>query len=197
MRDEQREAIPGSAQDDAAGAVGAATGQEGVMGCGIAKMLVVAVLVADIVSPRTVEIKPPDTKAVEAWEAPAATAPPQTAPVWQDKFVPYRVNDVSPPHEWQWYLYGQLADRGISWFYPHAICQIYQESNWNRWADNGRGDLGLTQQKAVYWADRAAQAGIPGADIWEPYAQLFVYAWQIANYLTASGDKRSDLHNSR
>ena len=167
------------------------------MACGIAKMVLVAVLVADVVSPRTeIKIPEPTTPAVietaPAWvpptEAPteAQTIPPQTAPVWQEGFVHYRVAGVTPPYEWAWYLYGQLADRGIEWLYPTAVCQIYQESNWNQWSDNGR-DFGLCQQKGIYWDGRAAAAGIPGADIWDPYAQLYVYSWMMSEYLRATG----------
>ena len=169
------------------------------MGCGIAKMIVVAVMVADIVAPRAADIKLPEhaTAVIEtttAWAPPITeTAPTVTVPTTESVlsdysrgFVHYRVNGVLPPYEWQWYLYGQLADRGIEWFYTYAVCQIYQESNWNQWSDNGQ-DRGLCQQKAVYWDSRAASAGIPGADIWEPYAQLYVYAWQMSQYLSASG----------
>lgn len=118
--------------------------------------------------------------------APEETAPPQTATQWQDSFRRYRVNGVLPPYEWQWYLYAKLADRGLEWFYPYAVCQIYQESNWNQHSTNGR-DHGLTQQKGIYWPERSAQAGIPGADIWDVYAQLTVYVWMMGNNLAAAG----------
>ena len=101
-------------------------------------------------------------------------------------FRHYRVNGVTPPYEWEWYLYAKLADRGLEWFYPVAVAQIYQESNWNQWANNGR-DRGLCQHKAIYWDSRAAQAGIPGADIWSPYAQIHVYVWMMAQYIEAAG----------
>lgn len=170
------------------------------MACGIAKMIVVAVMVADIVAPRAVEIKLPEpTTAVviettTAWVPPITeTVPPVTVPTTENVlsdysrgFKRYRVNGVLPPYEWQWYLYGKLADRGLEWFYPTAVCQIYQESNWNQWSDNGR-DFGLCQQKGIYWDSRAAAAGIPGADIWDVYAQLTVYAWMMGNNLEAAG----------
>lgn len=160
------------------------------MACGIAKMVIVAVMVAEIVAPRAVELKLPEptTAVIEtttAW-VPPETAPQQTAPQWQDSFRRYRVNGVLPPYEWQWYLYGRLADRGLEWWYPYAIAQIYQESNWSQYSTNGR-DHGLTQQKGIYWPERSAQAGIPGADIWDVYAQIHVYVWQMAQYLAAAG----------
>lgn len=160
------------------------------MGCGIAKAIVIAVMVADIVAPRAVENKLPEptTAVVEtttAW-VPEETAPPQTATQWQNSFRRYRVNGVLPPYEWQWYLYGKLADRGLEWWYPYAVCQIYQESNWNQYSTNGK-DHGLCQFKGIYWGGWVQAAGIPGADIWDVYAQLTVYAWMMGNNLAAAG----------
>lgn len=139
----------------------------------------------------------PTTAGVEittAWVPPITeTAPPATVPTTESVFsdysrgfVHYRVGECVPPYEWEWYLYGKLSDRGLEWFYPYAVCQIYQESNWNQYSTNGR-DHGLCQQKGIYWADRAAAAGIPGADIWDVYAQLTVYVWMMGNNLAAAG----------
>jgi hypothetical protein len=36
---------------------------------------------------------------------------------------------------------------------------------------------GLMQQLARYWPERAASAGIPGADVFDPYANIYVSAW--------------------
>lgn len=155
------------------------------MGCGIAKVIVIAVMVADIVAPRAVEIKLPEpTTAIV--ETTTAWVPEETAPQWQNSFRRYRVNGVLPPYEWQWYLYGKLADRGMEWFYPTAVCQIYQESNWNQYSTNGK-DHGLCQFKGIYWDGWASAAGIPGADIWDVYAQLTVYVWMMGNNLSAAG----------
>lgn len=148
-----------------------------MIGIGIA--LVCIVVMADLVSPKPIVH---ETKSVEttAWEEP------QTAPVWQNECKVYRVAGKVPPVEWQEYLYRQLEARGIGWWMPYAVCQIQQESNWNQWSTNGH-DHGLTQQKGVYWADRAYNAGWAGADIWDPYAQLYVYAWLMGQYLAATG----------
>lgn len=151
------------------------------MGCGICKMIIIAVLIADIVAPRSIEMRATEPPAI-VHESPA----PQMSSVWQNSFRHYRVNGVLPPYEWQWYLYGKLADRGLEWWYPYAVCQIYQESNWGQYSTNGQ-DHGLTQQKGIYWDGRASAAGIPGADIWDPYAQMHVYVWMMAQYLAAAG----------
>lgn len=99
----------------------------------------------------------------------------------------YTIYGIAPPAEWQRYLYSELATRGYAWYMPYAMCQIWQESRWNQWSDNGR-DFGLTQQKGIYWSDRAALYGIPGADIWDPYAQLHVFACQMSGYLAETGN---------
>ena len=172
------------------------------MACGIAKMVVVAVLVADLISPRVaIKLPEPTTAAViETTQTQhtqsvgsVETVPPVTVPTTESVssdysmgFVHYRVGECVPPYEWEWYLYGQLADRGIAWYYPTAVCQIYQESNWNQYSTNGR-DHGLCQQKGIYWQSRAASAGIPGADIWDVHAQIHVYVWMMASYLQAAG----------
>ena len=98
----------------------------------------------------------------------------------------YSLYGITPPVEWQEYLYNELASRGYAWYMPYAMCQIFQESRWNQYSDNGR-DFGLTQQKGVYWESRAAYWGIPGASIWDPYAQLYVFACIMCGYLDASG----------
>ena len=101
-------------------------------------------------------------------------------------FVAYSIYGRVPPIEWQRYLYDELAARGYEWYMPYAICQIQQESCWNQYSDNGH-DKGLTQQKGIYWNSRAAHWGIPGASIWDPYAQLHVYACMMCQFLDSSG----------
>ena len=103
-------------------------------------------------------------------------------PPVSEGFVAYSLYGIVPPVEWQRYLYNELCSRGYGWYMPYAMCQIFQESRWNQWSDNGR-DFGLTQQKGIYWASRAAQYGIAGADIWDPYAQLHVFSCMMCAYL--------------
>ena len=94
----------------------------------------------------------------------------------------YSIHGTIPNRDWQRYLRNELTRKGIEWYFPYAVCQIYQESRWNPKADNGR-DKGLTQQKGVYWLSRAARYGIPNADIWDPYAQIHVFSCMMAEYL--------------
>lgn len=101
-------------------------------------------------------------------------------------FKVYTIHGATPSEELQRHLYAKLTERGIGWYMPYAVCQIWQESRWNPKSTNGR-DHGLCQQKGIYWDGRAAAYGIPGADIWDPYAQLHVYTAMMAGYLAASG----------
>lgn len=94
----------------------------------------------------------------------------------------YKIHGVIPPLEWQKALYDELNAKGIAWYMPYAVCQIWQESNWNQWSDNGR-DKGICQQKAIYWANRAAYYGVSGADIFNVYAQFHVYAGMMSGFL--------------
>lgn len=156
---------------------------------GIKIAIVCFVAMADMSGGKPAVANVPETPpAVVVETTVAPTIPPATvpAPPKSDGFVAYSVHGRTPPIEWQRYLYDQLASLGIAWYYPYAVCQIQQESCWSQWSDNGV-DQGITQQKAVYWADRSAYWGIPGASIWDVYAQFYVYARQMASFLGASG----------
>ncbi len=144
-------------------------------------LIVMVVVVADCIS-MTAPVKntAPEPAPVETQAATQAWIP------TQEGFVAYRIHGKVPPIEWQQYLYNELASRGFAWYMPYAVCQIQQESCWNQWSDNGR-DFGLCQQKGIYWADRAAHYGIAGADIWDPYAQLHVFACMMSEYLAGCG----------
>lgn len=155
--------------------------------------IVMMVVMADIVVnmtpiPNTVPETQPvvvetQTPTEEPTEAQRMEIP---APPAQEGFQAYSIYGQVPPVEWQRYLYDELASRGYAWYMPYAVCQIFLESRWNQWADNGR-DRGLCQQKAIYWDSRAAHYGIPGADIWDPYAQLYVFSAMMSGYLAECG----------
>ena len=97
----------------------------------------------------------------------------------------YSIHGVTPPIEWQKALYKELDAKGIAWYMPYAVCQIWQESRWDRYTDNGQ-DKGICQQKGIYWANRASYYGVPGADIWDVYAQFHVYAGMMSSFLKSA-----------
>lgn len=161
---------------------------------GVKIAIVCFMAMADMSGGKPTAVNVPEPTTAVVVEATTTQAPPQTEaptqavpePPKAEGFVVYRIHGTVPPVEWQRYLYDELSRLGYAWYMPFAVCQIQQESCWSQWSDNGR-DFGLTQQKGIYWADRAAYYGIPGADIWDPYAQLHVYANQMAGYLAANG----------
>lgn len=154
---------------------------------GIKIALVCFVAVADISGGKAAKANVPEPPPVVA-EAPteAPTQAPVYVPPVQEGFVAYSIYGYTPPIEWQRDLYNELAARGCAWYYPYAVCQVFQESRWSQWSDNGR-DFGITQQKGVYWQSRCAYYGIPGADIWDVYAQFKVFAGMMSGFLSASG----------
>lgn len=158
-----------------------------MMGLKIA--IVCFVVMADVSCGKPVANVPEPTTAVVIETAAPTTEAPRveipTAP-HSEGFVAYRIYGITPPIEWQQYLYEQLNSLGYGWYMPYAVCQIFLESRWNQWSDNGR-DFGLTQQKGIYWESRCAHYGIPGADIWDVYAQLFIYSRMMCGFLAAHG----------
>ena len=156
---------------------------------GLKIAIVCFVAMADISCGATVANVPEPTTAVVIETAAPTTEAPRveipTAPK-SEGFTAYRIYGITPPIEWQQYLYEQLDSLGFGWYMPYAVCQIFQESRWNQYSDNGV-DVGLTQQKAVYWQTRAAHWGVPGASIWDPYAQLKVYAGMMSQFLAQTG----------
>lgn len=86
------------------------------------------------------------------------------------------------------YLYGQLRQRGLQWFYPTALCQIYQESRFNPYAENPNGlDKGLCQFRITFFGKFAQQSGLVQYDIFNPIDQLYVYCYLMDKYLTEEG----------
>ena len=159
-----------------------------MMGLKIA--IVCFVVMADVRCGKSVANVPETTTAVvetttAQTEASTETVVIPTAPR-SEMFTAYSIYGITPPIEWQQFLYDELAGKGYAWYMPYAMCQIFQESRWNQYSDNGV-DVGLTQQKAVYWHTRAAHWGVPGASIWNPYAQLKVYAGMMCQFLAQTG----------
>ena len=148
--------------------------------------IVCFVALADMSGGRPAAVPDP---APVVWEQPT-TAPTEAPKVetqpQAEGFRAYTIHGKTPPVDWQRYLYNELTARGCGWYFPYAVCQIWQESCWNQWSDNGV-DRGLTQQKIIYWADRSAYWGVPEASIWDPYAQLHVYACMMCQYLNIYG----------
>ena len=99
----------------------------------------------------------------------------------------YTIHGITPNREWQKALRTELKRYGIEWYMPYAVCQIFQESRWNQYADNGK-DKGICQMKEIYWFGRAKRYGVRGASIWDVNAQFRVFAGMMSGYLKATGN---------
>lgn len=93
----------------------------------------------------------------------------------------YTVDGYTLPAYLQDYLREELRAAGIEWFMPHAICQIYGESQGDLYAQNPNGqDKGILQYRLQYWPAVSAKYGVPYTDIYNAFAQFHVYAQQQA-----------------
>lgn len=67
-----------------------------------------------------------------------------------------------------------------------------------KYAQNPNGlDKGLLQYRLPYWPQFAAEAGRPGADIFDPFAQIDVFVYQMARRISAGHDLNMvvSMHN--
>lgn len=64
---------------------------------------------------------------------------------------------------------------------PDGLCyRMHKESNGHANSDGGRYK-GLFQYEPGLWTSVSAQAGYPGASIWDPKSQIYVTAWAWAH----------------
>ncbi len=100
----------------------------------------------------------------------------------EDEVLRYRlflINGDLIPIYIQSMLYNTLARYGIEYWYEIALCQMYQESHGNVYAENPNGlDKGLFQYRITYW-------DWSRGDIFDPAAQIELYAEQMARRLNS------------
>ena len=92
----------------------------------------------------------------------------------------YQVAGVELNPEIGDFLYAELSARGIEWWPPYALAQMFQESRFNPNAANVNGlDKGILQYRITYW-------DFSRGDIFDWRAQIRLYCEQTARRL-ASG----------
>ena len=97
----------------------------------------------------------------------------------------YQVDGYIPDVNLQEYLYSRLAEHGIEWFMPYAVCLIAQESSWNPLAENGNGlDKGLLQYRISL---------APWMDWRNPYQEIDYFVSQMSNRANNLGCTVSDM----
>ena len=142
-----------------------------------------------------------DRSLIEGGAMPCQT--PKTAPKIGETHV---VEDVAEEHryysvngkmlapELHDYLRAQLASRNIPWMFECSLAQIFQESRYNQYAVAPNGlDMGLCQFRITYWDKFAREAGLVTYDIFNPYDQIYVYAYLMAKYINSTGDAYAAL----
>lgn len=126
-----------------------------------------------------------DTKITVVRQQPTTTQPPASTATG---FVYYTVSGRWPERAYEQYLYNCLVDRGIAWWYPYAIAQIWTESCWTPTSYNGV-DAGICQFNEQMFPARATHhANYSNADVWNPYDSLYVYSFYIRDILAACGN---------
>ena len=110
---------------------------------------------------------------------------PETTPV-------YEVDGIILNEEVQAFLYRCLEAEGIEWWMPYAMMQIRQESRFDVNATSlradGTYDRGLLQYSEKWWPWHCEQYGYTGSDVYDYYAQIAIYAKQVAERLNAGKD---------
>lgn len=104
----------------------------------------------------------------------------------------YSVGEDTLNPELQAMMYDALNRHGVSYFYEIGICQMWQESSGNIFAENPNGkDKGVLQYRLQYWDWNRG-------DIFDPAAQIELYAEQMAQRLNSglSADECISRHNT-
>ncbi|MBR6405270.1 MAG: transglycosylase SLT domain-containing protein [Lachnospiraceae bacterium] len=100
----------------------------------------------------------------------------------------YTVSGFELSRDLQQYLYNRLSEFGCEWFFRYALCQIFQESQFNAAAENPNGlDKGLCQFRITYFPSVAQEAGLVEYDIFNPIDSLYVYTYMMCKYLNETG----------
>lgn len=100
----------------------------------------------------------------------------------------YTVSGIELSRDLQRYLYDRLSEFGCEWFFRYALCQIFQESQFNAAAENPNGlDKGLCQFRITYFPYVAQEAGLVEYDVFNPIDSLYVYAYMMCKYLNETG----------
>ena len=111
-----------------------------------------------------------DVRTEEAGSLPEATA----AEVESSVPPLYRISGETIDESIQIRLYQYLQAAGIPWWYEGALCQMFQESHGQVYAENPNGlDKGLYQFRTTYWDWSTG-------DIFDVDAQLSRYASEMA-----------------
>ena len=155
---------------------------------GTLALLTIAAMVAKSSGDYALDVEKQPTASFTVWRDILITEKPKTPerPI-------YEVNGEVLDEDIQNRIYDSLDRRGIAFWYPYCMAQIYQESRFNLTVDNGE-DYGLFQFRKRWWKEHAALVGLPGADLYNLDDQIEVYTGLIWIYL--QGNQIADVYKS-
>jgi len=151
---------------------------------------------------RTVETKRTETKRVaQTTQVETSTTHEvvEETQVHETKVETFKVAGKAMDESLQRFLYDELSSYGCAWWFPYAICQAYQESNFqtdciSAHSGENNDDCGLFQFKQKWWNWYASEAGVQG-DIMNPYTQIEVYAFHVCGWLNEGASVEQALSN--
>lgn len=100
----------------------------------------------------------------------------------------YSVGGTAVDFEITMYLQEKLAQAGIEWWMPYAVCQLFQESSGDPYQKTSYGsgcDCGLFQIRDIYFGEYLTRTGAEG-DIMDYRTQVNIYVSLVADRI-ASG----------
>lgn len=103
----------------------------------------------------------------------------------------YRISGKTIDEGIQVLLHHHLEENGIGWMFELSLCQIFQESGGNRWAENKNGlDKGILQYRTTYWTEPES--------IFDVEAQIRKYSQEMAARFNSglSTDEAISRHNT-
>lgn len=99
----------------------------------------------------------------------------------------YRCDGLVMDEDLQEYLYHRLCDYYIEWFFPYAIAQACQESEFDIYNVTNGLDHGLYQYRITYWKEKAQRYGFNDPDIFNPYVQIDIYVQEMQKRINVYG----------
>lgn len=138
------------------------------------------------------EARPDDSGADHEADRETAAIDEAAAPVADDVPPLYRIAGEEIDESIQKQLYHHLSEAGIAYWYEGALCQMFQESRCQQYAENRNGlDKGLLQYRIVFW-------DWSDGDIFDIDAQMSRYAREMAARFNSglSVDEAISRHNT-
>lgn len=107
----------------------------------------------------------------------------------------YSVNGTVLDTDLQEFLFSELSAKGIEYWMPIALAQMYQESTFDSCQITNGIDKGILQYRCIYWEEWCDRAGVEHGDIFNPYKQIEVYCRMVAEWIRAGETEAKTISN--